>query len=319
MGPLPPRGLALAVAALLLAGCGTSGSGHHAGSSGRATDSAHASHAAGASAGSSAGTSAGAAGGGTGGGGKQAPARPWNVRPASIAALGDSITRGFNACDPFEDCPDVSWATGTRSSVDSLAARLGDGGRTWNLAESGAHAADLPAQARAAAAHHPALVTVLIGANDACAPDARAMTSVSAFRASLAKSLSYLHRTVPATEVLVASVPDLRHLWSVGRTDPLEKQLWRLGLCPAMLDDADSHSAAVTARRAAVADRIVAYNKVLGQECARYVRCRYDGGAVYRYPFGTGDLSKWDWFHPNQAGQARLARVLSAIALRPAA
>ena len=58
----------------------------------------------------------------------------------------------------------------------------------------------------------------------------------------------------------------------------------------------------------------MAYNAVLGQVCGRYARCRYDGGAVFRYPFGTGDLSRWDWFHPNERGQGALARILAGVA-----
>ncbi|MEE4544437.1 SGNH/GDSL hydrolase family protein [Streptomyces sp. V4-01] len=246
------------------------------------------------------------------------PARPWNAHPASVAAIGDSITAGFNACDPFSDCPEASWATGSRGAVDSLSVRLGDGARSWNFARSGAHVTDLPAQARAAAAHRPAMVTVLIGANDACAPDLAAMTSVADFRTALHDTLSYLHRTLPGTQILVASIPDLEHLWSVGRANPVEKQLWRLGLCPTMLKDADSQSAAARTRRAAVSGRVTAYDAVLDQECARYARCRYDGGAVHRYPFGAGDLSRWDWFHPNKAGQARLAEILAAVVLAAA-
>jgi hypothetical protein len=126
--------------------------------------------------------------------------------------------------------------------------------------------------------------------------------------------MSYLHRVLPGTQVLVASIPDLLRLYTVGIGNPLEKQLWRLGLCPAMLKDADSHSASAERRRAGVHDRVAAYNTVLQQVCAGYARCRYDGGAVFRYRFSTGELSRWDWFHPNQKGQTELARILSAVA-----
>jgi hypothetical protein len=70
----------------------------------------------------------------------------WNTRPASVAALGDSITRGYDACALLADCPAVSWATGTRPGVRSLAERLG-ARHTWNYAVSGARMADLPRQA----------------------------------------------------------------------------------------------------------------------------------------------------------------------------
>lgn len=295
MRPLPLRALALAAAAVLLGGCAAGGSTPD---GGRGTPSAHISH----SGGPATGTER-----------RAAPARPWNVRPPTVAALGDSITRGFDACHPLSDCPQVSWATGSRQKVDSVSERLGTSG-SWNLAQSGAHVADLPAQARAAAAHRPAMVTVLIGANDACAPDVGSMTPVADFRASFAGALAYLHRALPATQVLVASVPDLQRLWSVGRSNLLGREVWKLGLCPTMLDDPTSDDAAARARRTAVRDREVAYNSVLGQVCGQYVRCRYDGGAVFRYPFGTGDLSTWDWFHPNERGQSALARILAGVA-----
>ncbi|MET9222267.1 SGNH/GDSL hydrolase family protein [Streptomyces sp. NPDC003300] len=299
MRPMLRRGLALAVGAVLLGGCTVSGSPPD---GGRGEPSAHTSH---------------SASGPRDPSPKPSPTRPWNVRPPSVAALGDSITRGFDACSPLSDCPDVSWSTGDRDKVDSVTHRLAatvPATRSWNLAQSGALVADLPAQAEAAAAHRPAMVTVLIGANDACTATAAAMTSIADFRADFARALSYLHRVLPGTQVLVASIPDLKRLWSVGRTNVLGKQVWKLGLCPSMLRDADSHSAAAEQRRDTVRDRVIAYNKVLGQVCGQYERCRYDGGAVFAYPFGTDDLSRWDWFHPNERGQAQLARILARVA-----
>jgi lysophospholipase L1-like esterase len=290
--------LSLAVGAVLLGGCGLGGS---APDGGRATPSAQISHSTGAEHRAV----------------PKRPARPWNLHPPSVAALGDSITRGFDACDLLSDCPEVSWATGTRTEVGSLSQRLAattPATRSWNLAETGARVADLPGQAAAAAAYHPAMVTVLIGANDACTATAGAMTPLDDFRADFTRALSYLHRTLPATQVLVASIPDLRQLWSVGVTDPVRKQVWKLGLCPSMLGDADSRSASAEARRAAVRERVIGYNTVLGQVCARYARCRYDGGAVFGYRFGTDELSTWDWFHPNERGQAELARLMARVA-----
>ncbi|WUH18462.1 GDSL-type esterase/lipase family protein [Streptomyces sp. NBC_00448] len=298
---LSRHALALTVTAVLLGGCGFGGGAPH---SGRGTPPAHSSQ-----------SGSAAPAGGTPR--EAAPARPWNTHPSSVAALGDSITRGFDACKPVSDCPDVSWATGGRQQVDSVSTRLG-AASSWNVARSGAHIADLPDQARAAAAHHPAMVTVLIGANDACAADTGTMTSVADFRASFDSTLSYLHRTLPTTQVLVASIPDLQRLWSVGKANPLGREVWKLGLCPTMLDDPTSDSPAATQRRTAVRDRVQAYNTVLGQVCATYQRCRYDGGAVFAYRFDTRDLSDWDWFHPNPQGESQLARIMAAVAGRPA-
>ncbi|MFI0939366.1 SGNH/GDSL hydrolase family protein [Streptomyces sp. NPDC021020] len=297
MRALLRHSLALVAGAALLGGCSTGGAPAATKGPPAGSPSAHTSHSAPKAA-------------------PAAPARPWNVHPASVAALGDSITRGFDACKPLLDCPEVSWATGTRGSVGSVASRLTKGA-VWNVAETGARVRDLPAQAKSAAAHKPAMVTILIGANDACRSSTAAMTSVADFRTDFAKTLSYLHRTLPTTQVLVASVPDLQHLWSVGHGNPLAQQLWKLGLCPSMLDDPSSDTPAARSRRTAVRDRVVAYNAAMGAACAQYVRCRYDGGAVFRYAFTSGQLSTWDWFHPNPQGQHELATLLAGVASRP--
>jgi lysophospholipase L1-like esterase len=241
------------------------------------------------------------------------PTPAWDSSPASVAAVGDSITRGFDACGILKDCPDVSWATGGSTQVDSLAVRLlgraKAAERSWNYAVSGARMADLPAQMTRAASRTPALVTVMVGANDACRDSTAAMTSVSGFRSGFEDALSVLRKRAPKAQVYVASVPNLKRLWSEGRANPLGKQVWKLGVCPSMLADADALDAAATERRDTVQERVEAYNAVLKQVCAKDKRCRYDGGAVYDYRFGTDQVSHWDWFHPSVNGQARLAEI----------
>ncbi|MGW1804254.1 SGNH/GDSL hydrolase family protein [Streptomyces sp. NPDC002078] len=241
------------------------------------------------------------------------PAPVWNRSPGSIAAVGDSITRGFDACTVLSDCPEVSWATGSDAQVDSLAVRLlgvtGAAQRSWNYAVTGARMADLPEQMAQAAARGPELVTVMVGANDACRSSARAMTSVADFRADFEEALHTLRAASPKTQVYVASVPNLKRLWSQGRTNPLGKEVWKLGICPSMLSDADDLTNAAVLRRDRVQQRVVQYNKVLKDVCARDSRCRFDNNAVYDYSFGTDQLSHWDWFHPSRDGQARLASI----------
>ncbi|MFH8340718.1 SGNH/GDSL hydrolase family protein [Streptomyces sp. AM6-12] len=246
-------------------------------------------------------------------GARAAKAPLWNRNPDSIAAVGDSITRGFDACTVLSDCPEVSWATGSDAQVDSLAVRLlgarGAAAHSWNYAMTGARMADLSQQMADAASRDPELVTVMVGANDACRSSTRAMTSVAGFRADFEEALRTLRATAPRTQVYVASVPNLKRLWEQGRGNPLGKEVWKLGICPSMLGDADDLGAAAEHRRDQVADRVVAYNKVLKEVCAADRRCRFDGDAVYDYRFGTGQLSQWDWFHPSKDGQARLAAI----------
>ncbi|MGV9450953.1 SGNH/GDSL hydrolase family protein [Streptomyces sp. NPDC003635] len=244
---------------------------------------------------------------------KPKPTPVWDRSPESLAAVGDSITRGFDACSVLSDCPEVSWATGSSADVDSLAVRLLGGTRaaerSWNYAVTGARMADLPGQMAQAATRRPELVTVMAGANDACRDTTDAMTSVADFRSQFEEAMRTLRGALPKAQVYVASVPDLKRLWSQGRTNPLGKQVWKLGICPSMLGDADSLDSAATLRRETVQKRVEDYNKVLKEVCAKDRRCRTDGGAVYAYRFGTDQLSRWDWFHPSVNGQARLAEI----------
>ncbi|PKV85571.1 SGNH/GDSL hydrolase family protein [Streptomyces sp. TLI_146] len=241
------------------------------------------------------------------------PTPHWNPRPASIAAVGDSITRGFDACMVLSDCPEASWATGSDHGVRSLATRLLGAGeaaaRSWNYAKTGARMSDIPAQLNRAAAHRPELVTVMVGGNDACRDSVDGMTSVAAFRTGFERSLRQLRTTLPKTQVYVSSVPDLKRLWSEGRGNALGKQIWKLGICQSMLSDADDLGAAAVERRDAVYARVVAYNKALKDVCAKDRYCRYDGGAVFDYRFTDDQLSHWDWFHPSKDGQGRLAEI----------
>ncbi|MCX4453833.1 SGNH/GDSL hydrolase family protein [Streptomyces sp. NBC_01340] len=241
------------------------------------------------------------------------PTPNWNRSPKSVAAVGDSITRGFDACTVLSDCPEVSWATGSDTKVKSLAVRLlgraGAAERSWNYAVTGARMADLPDQMAQAVTNKPELVTVMAGANDACRSSVSAMTSVADFRAEFEDAMDTLRGALPKTQVYVSSVPDLKRLWSEGRSNPLGKQIWKLGICPSMLSDADSLTTAAMRRRTAVQDRVEAYNQVLKDVCAKDLHCRFDGGAVFDYRFGTDQLSHWDWFHPSKDGQARLAEM----------
>jgi lysophospholipase L1-like esterase len=241
------------------------------------------------------------------------PTPVWNSSPGSVAAVGDSITRGFDACSVLSDCPEVSWATGSDATVDSLAVRLlgatGAALHSWNYAVTGARMADLSGQMAQAAQRRPELVAVMVGANDACRSSLSAMTPVADFRAQFQEAMDTLRESLPRTQVYVSSVPNLKRLWSQGRTSPLGKEVWKLGVCPSMLGDADAVNEAATKRRDRVQARVEAYNRLLKEVCEKDRRCRFDGNAVFDFRFGTDQLSHWDWFHPSRNGQAQLAEI----------
>jgi lysophospholipase L1-like esterase len=234
--------------------------------------------------------------------------------PTTVAALGDSITRGYNACGWYVSCSSRSWSTGGSSTVGSHYLRLqslGAAPTRYNDAATGATVADLDRQAGRAVAQGADYVTVLIGANDACAGTESGMTATARFDARLRTGLDRLRAGLPDARVLVASVPDVKRLWRIGKDSWRARAAWSaFGICQSMLDRPRSTSQADVDRRDRVRQRVAAYNRLLAAACADYGdRCRYDGGAVYRYRFTLDQVSRWDYFHPNTAGQAALADV----------
>ncbi|BCB90462.1 lipoprotein [Phytohabitans suffuscus] len=248
-----------------------------------------------------------------------APAAAADPYPSSMASTGDSITRGFNACGFYVDCPSRSFSTGTDAGVNSQYRRILAGnpaisGRNFNDAETGATAADLPGQIDLAVGQRVDYVTVLIGANDACAGSEAGMTPVATYRGHIDTALARLKAGRPGARVLVMSIPDIKRLWEVGRGNFLARSAWSLfGICQSMLANPTSTAAADVARRDRVRQRVVDYNTQLAAACAAYGSlCRYDGGAVFNYPFVLSQVSGWDYFHPDTDGQTVLASVSHA-------
>jgi lysophospholipase L1-like esterase len=236
--------------------------------------------------------------------------------PGSIASMGDSITRGFNACGWYVDCPSRSFSTGTDSGVNSHYLRIravnpAISGRNFNDGRSGAKVADMPGQAATAVSQGAAYVTILIGANDACTGSESSMTSVAAFRGSLDTALGRLKSGLPNAKILIMSIPDIKRLWQVGRTNPSAVAVWSLfGICQSMLANPTSTSAADSARRDRVQQRVVDFNGQIAAACAAYgANCKYDGGAVFGFQFQLSHVSSWDYFHPNASGQTVLASI----------
>jgi lysophospholipase L1-like esterase len=239
------------------------------------------------------------------------PARTATV-PTAMASLGDSITRGFNACQLLVECLSRSWSTGASNGVTSHFVRLQAIDKRMksrtNLARSGAEADELAGQAQAAVGLGVGYVTILIGANDACASTEAGMTSVESFAASVEAALDVLAAASTPPLVLVATIPDLEQLWRVGRTSFSAVSAWSLySICPTMLANPLSNAQADVDRRTRVRERVIAYNAVLMDACAARDFCRHDGGTVFAYPFALADLSGWDYFHPSARGQDVLA------------
>jgi lysophospholipase L1-like esterase len=240
--------------------------------------------------------------------------------PNSMAAAGDSITRGFDAtlfgC-LLSDCPNYSWSTGASSSVTSqyrrvLAANPAVSGHAFNDAKTGAKMADLAGQLQAAAGQGVDYATVLMGANDVCASTISAMTPTATFSTQFESALSGFFQQRPGAHVFVGSIPNVYQLWSLLHSRA--SSTWRtFGICQSMLASSNTE-----AQRQQVVTREKADNAELQRVCAKFAGCLYDGGAVYNYTFVASEVSTVDYFHPSVSGQNTLARITWAAGYWPA-
>ncbi|HEY6144906.1 MAG TPA: SGNH/GDSL hydrolase family protein [Solirubrobacterales bacterium] len=263
--------------------------------------------------------------------------------PRTMAALGDSITRGYNTSGPGcptgpgLDCAKNSWATGTNPLVHSFRERLDasfPGPLTaYNDAVSGARAVNILAQAQVAASQDPDLVLIEIGANDACASTP---TPTATFRGQVRAGLETLAAGNPQGYVQLMSIPDINQLHAIFTSPPDPNALLRWSLfnvCQGLLANPLSTAPADEERRAAFRAQVIAYNDALASVCAEFKRCLWDDYAVFDSKFTTADVatvvnteglpippfnaipvfppgnpnSTADYFHPSIAGQAQLA------------
>ena len=156
---------------------------------------------------------------------------------------------------------------------------------------------------------HARYITILIGANDACAWP---MTDVDTFRADIDQALQLLKQELPNPRLLMVSIPDLYRLWATTHDTLGATILWRANQCPSLMTNFRSTAPADAARRHRVARRVNAYNHELAAACRRYGNhCRWDGGKVHEARL-TRDMLGWDFFHPNLRGQQELAQVTAA-------
>lgn len=232
----------------------------------------------------------------------------------TLGILGDSVSLGVNACGEQGQCAEVSWSGGSDPAVGSVALRLAAASDVEpgvvNAAKDGGDVGDALDRVDEVIQAGPQLVTVLLGGNDACAPSLEEMTPAAEYEAQLTELFGRLNTEAPEATILALSIPDLRHLWEIGRADPRAVQAWNSSpSCRNLLGDADDDSADATARRDAVAARVDEFNAAIGRVCAAAERCVDDGGAVFGYEFTAEEISGIDFFHPSVAGQRVIAEI----------
>lgn len=239
--------------------------------------------------------------------------------PSSMSSVGDSITRGYNACGFYVDCTSRSWATGDYGPINSHYLRIkaknpAITGKNYNDARSGAKMVELNGQVSTAGNRGVDYVTILIGANDACTSSEGTMTPVSTFRSQLDTALTTLKSKIPGSAVFISSIPDIKRLWSIGHHDLRALTAWTAyKVCQSMLANPTSHSATDEARRDRVRQRVVDFNTQLAEACTAYgPNCKFDDNATFGYQFVLSQVSPWDYFHPNESGQRTLASITYA-------
>jgi hypothetical protein len=232
--------------------------------------------------------------------------------PRNIAGIGDSITRAADVCCWYGDHPAQSWSTGggafdgIKSHYERiLALKPSIYGHNYNDARSGAKMADAPGQAQTAVSQGARYVTILMGANDVCTGSISTMTSVSAFKAQFAATMSTLAGLPSGKHVFVSSIPNIYRLWDLFKGNSAARFVWSAAnICQSMLSPTNTE-----ADRQAVLAREEAFNTILHDVCSQYAFCRFDDYAVFNYEFTTSDVSKLDYFHPSLGGQAKLASL----------
>ena len=233
--------------------------------------------------------------------------------PNSMAAAGDSITRGFDVTGTclLRDCPNFSWSTGSDSRVGSQYTRIlglnpAITGHQYNIAKTGAKMADLANQLVQAGYYKIDYVTVLMGANDLCTSSAATMTPTQTFVSQFYTALADYFYFNPGGHVFVSSIPNIFQLWATLHSNSSATGTWALfKVCQSMLAKANSD-----ADRQKVVDQETADNQELGYVCTTFFpNCRWDNGATFNVNFPAAEVSKIDYFHPNIAGQADLAKV----------
>jgi lysophospholipase L1-like esterase len=221
--------------------------------------------------------------------------------PSSMAALGDSITRAYDVCCSYGDHPGQSWSTGS-TSYDGIASHYerirqlnpAITGHGYNDAVSGAKMAAAPTQAAKAASQGARYVTILLGANDLCTSSPSTMTSTTTFRSQFSQAMATLMAQDRKPYVFVSSIPNLYQLWQVLHTNSLARWAWaNFHICQSMLAATNTDT-----QRQQVVAREQSFNQSLAEECVKYTRCRWDGGAVYNYQFSASQVSTLDFSIP---------------------
>ena len=227
-----------------------------------------------------------------------------HAEPYVVAAIGDSITAGFNA-DRIGNNRDLSWATGMREDqmVLSHAHRIADYMEqevtARNVAIAGSQAKHLDRQINSLAESIPDYTTITIGANDVCDWSEDYEDDIQRFEDDVDNAISRLVDINDQMKIMLSPVPNIVNLRDVA-VDKFGCQLiWdTIGICRPLLGRGRTDL-----ERQQFAERLEATNEALESVANRYPDQVLYERELGEIEFAWAHVSGVDCFHPNVAGQ----------------
>lgn len=229
----------------------------------------------------------------------------------TIVALGDSITKAFNAEHYFGDSPEASWSTGTKTTpgfyshmqrLQKLFPQKKVSG--YNYAVTGAMIKDIGSQVKSANAKKADYVTLVIGANDVCKWPAKYQGYLDEFTEHLKKNLDTLVAANPKVKITMSALPDVYRLWQLSKDTSHCTNTWNfIGLCKGLLANGLSNT-----QRLDFKQRWDHANSNMASVAAMYPQNVKFSDAVATYEFDKDQISATDCFHPSTKGQSVLAQ-----------
>jgi lysophospholipase L1-like esterase len=261
---------------------------------------------------------------------------PGQLEPKRMIAIGDSITRAFDATLPGDNLSQ-SWSSGSHGflqqllglpDVNSHNQRItrafgGTGRRNAVAARNGADVKDLYGQALGIGSQGYTYATVLLGGNDVCKGSIAELPTDEEFFLRAAYGLAALvYGMPPGATIQVVAIPDIKRLYDVGIDKTALgiidcKRLWSLTAlgfpCGSMLSPDNT-----PADRDYVRSRNVQYNRLLEFAVALLQKKIPDRflsftDVTYTYPFTASDVSNIDCYHPSSRGQRAIASGTWAV------
>jgi lysophospholipase L1-like esterase len=233
----------------------------------------------------------------------------------SIVVLGHSGATGYNS-DPNDgsrDARENSWATGTNPAVNSVYRRLlgtdpAYRSHNYNLAKDGATVDDLADQAARLETVKPAPGVILIQIVDndiKC--DGTDTQNYAPFAGKFTTALQTIVKDAPAAHIYVVSMWGTAQAYAdaVSKVPSARDSHTGSGPCD-ILDGAGTIRPQAVVYQQDVMDR---YHEQLARVCGAVPTCRYDNGALQKYPLVAADLTP-DGNHLTAAGHQKYADLV---------